>query len=251
MADKFYVVKKGRNPGIYTTWAECLRQVDKFSGAVYKSYKTREEAEEAFGSNPSTSISTAVKTAPKKRTSVASKSDASSVSTDNIRLRIYCDGACSGNPGKAGSGLAIYEDEKKPVLMYGAADVMGPNNTAELKALLKALELAVDANHDKVAILSDSKYSIECVVNWAYGWKAKGWTKQGGEIKNLDLIKTAHALYDGIKEKVVISHVRGHAGVEGNELADRMAVIAASNGNSVFIEYAYESIDHVIALSAG
>ena len=53
MAGKFYVVKKGRNPGIYTTWAECLREVDKFSGAVYKSYKTREEAEDAFGSNPS------------------------------------------------------------------------------------------------------------------------------------------------------------------------------------------------------
>ncbi len=251
MADKFYVVKKGRTPGIYTTWAECLRQVDKFSGAVYKSYKTRAEAEDAFGSNPSTTILTASKTAPKKRTSVTSKSDVPSVSTDDIRLRIYCDGACSGNPGKAGSGLAIYEDEKKPVLMYGAADVMGTNNTAELKALLKALELAVDAHHEKVAILSDSKYSIECVVNWAYGWKAKGWTKQGGEIKNLEIIQTAHAIYDSIKNKVVISHVRGHAGVEGNELADRMAVIAASKGNTVFIEYAYESIDHVIALSAG
>jgi len=251
MADKFYVVKNGRIPGIYATWAECLRQVDKFSGAVYKSYKTREEAEEAFGSNSSTKISAAVKTASKKRTSIVSKSDAPSVSTDDIRLRIYCDGACSGNPGKSGSGLAIYEDEKMPVLMYGAADVMGTNNTAELKALLRALELAVDAQHEKVAILSDSKYSIECVVNWAYGWKAKGWTKQGGEIKNLELIQTAHALYDGIKDKVVISHVRGHAGVEGNELADRMAVIAASNGNSVFIQYTYESIADVIALSAG
>jgi len=166
-------------------------------------------------------------------------------------LRIYCDGACSGNPGRSGSGLAIYEDEKKPVLLYGAADIIGTNNTAELKALLKALELAVDAQHEKVAILSDSKYSIECVVNWAYGWKAKGWTKKGGDIKNLDLIKTAHALYDGIKEKVIISHVRGHAGVEGNELADRMAVIASSIGNSVFIEYTYESIDHVIALQPG
>lgn len=246
MADKYYVVKSGRIPGIYTTWAECLQQVEKFSGAVYKSYKTREEAEEAFGSNAS--ITT--KAAPKKRPSTA-RIDTASVSTDGIRLRIYCDGACSGNPGKSGSGLAIYEDEKKPVLIYGAADVMGTNNTAELKALLKALELAVDAQHEKVAILSDSKYSIECVINWAYGWKAKGWTKQGGEIKNLEIIQTAHAIYDGIKDKVVISHVRGHAGVEGNELADRMAVIAASNGNSVFIQYSYESIADVIALSAG
>lgn len=252
MADKFYVVKSGRTPGIYTTWAECLRQVDKFSGAVYKSYKTRAEAQEAFESNPSMlSASTAVKTAPKKRSSVAAKPVLPSALTENIRLRIYCDGACSGNPGKSGSGLAVYEDDKMPVLMYGAADVMGTNNTAELKALLRALELAVDAQHEKVAILSDSKYSIECVVNWAYGWKAKGWTKQGGEIKNLDLIKTAHALYDDIKHKVIISHVRGHAGVEGNELADRMAVIAASTGNSVFMEYTYSSISEVIALSAG
>lgn len=247
MADKFYVVKKGRTPGIYTTWAECLRQVDKFAGAVYKSYKSKEEAQEAFASNSLYTTTAGTKTPTKKRTSV----DSASVTMDDIRLRIYCDGACSGNPGKSGSGLAIYEDEKKPVLLYGAADAIGTNNTAELKALLKALELAVDAQHDKVAILSDSKYSIECVVNWAYGWKAKGWTKQGGEIKNLEIIQTAHAIYDGIKNKVVISHVRGHAGVEGNELADRMAVIAAAQGNSVFMEYTYESIDHVIALSAG
>ena len=147
--------------------------------------------------------------------------------------------------------MAIYEDGKKPVLLYGAADAMGTNNTAELKALLRALELAVEAQYDKVAILSDSKYSIECVVNWAYGWKKNGWTKKGGDIKNLDLIKTAHAIYDDIKEKVLISHVRGHAGVEGNELADRMAVIASSVGNVVFMEYTYESIDHVLALQSG
>lgn len=251
MADKFYVVKKGRVPGIYTTWAECLRQVDKFAGAVYKSYKSHEEAREAFESNTLTTTSTSKKMPLKKSTDLTSKIVSPSVLTDDIRLRIYCDGACSGNPGKSGSGLAIYEDDKKPVLLYGAADAIGTNNTAELKALLKALELAVESTHDKVAILSDSKYSIECVINWAYGWKSKGWTKQGGEIKNLEIIKTAHAIYDSIKNKVLISHVRGHAGVEGNELADRMAVIAASKGNSIFMEYTYESVEHVIALSAG
>lgn len=251
MANKFYVVKKGRVPGIYTTWAECLRQVDKFAGAVYKSYQSQEEAQEAFESNTLITKSPSAKMPSNKSTGVNVTVDASLVLTNNIRLRIYCDGACSGNPGKAGSGLAIYEDDKKPILMYGAADIMGTNNTAELKALLKALELAVDTQHEKIAILSDSKYSIECVINWAYGWKAKGWTKQGGEIKNLELIKTAHALYERIKAKVVISHVRGHAGIEGNELADRMAVIAASNGNSEFIRYDYNAIADVLALSAG
>jgi ribonuclease HI len=251
MAGKFYVVKKGRVPGIYTTWAECLRQVDKFAGAVYKSYQSQEEARVAFESNTLITKSPSAKIPSKKSAGMTSTVDSPLLLSDDIRLRIYCDGACSGNPGRSGSGLAIYEDNKKPVLLYGAADAIGTNNTAELKALLKALELAVEAPHDKVAILSDSKYSIECVVNWAYGWKAKGWTKQSGEIKNLEIIQTAHAIYDGIKNKVLISHVRGHAGVEGNELADRMAVIAASKGNSTFVEYTYESIDHVIALSAG
>lgn len=246
MAEKFYVVKSGRTPGIYTTWAQCLQQVDKFSGAVYKSYKTREEAEEAFANT-----SSVIKTAPKKRMNTAVKVESPSVCTDDIRLHIYCDGACTGNPGRSGSGLAIYEEKKMPVLMYGAADVMGTNNTAELKALLHALVLAQDAQYDKVAILSDSKYSIECVVNWAYGWKKNGWTKKGGDIKNLELIQTAHAIYENIKNKVVISHVRGHAGIEGNELADRMAVIAASNGNSLFIQYDYNNIADVLALSAG
>jgi len=248
MAEKFYVVKKGRTPGIYTTWAECLAQVDKFSGAVYKSYKSRAEAEDAFESNLSSKPSAPSYTAARvKKSTVASMSPL----TDEIRLAIYCDGACSGNPGRSGSGLAIYEEGKKPVLFYGAADEIGTNNTAELKALLRALELAAETVHEPVAILSDSKYSIECVVNWAYGWKAKGWTKKGGYIKNLDLIKTAHSLYDAIKDKVIISHVRGHAGVEGNELADRMAVIASTVGNVVFEEYRYESISDVIALQAG
>jgi len=246
MAEKFYVVKSGRTPGIYTTWAQCLQQVDKFSGAVYKSYKTREEAEEAFANTLTT-----IKIAPKKRVSTASTAVLPSICTDDIPLHIYCDGACTGNPGKSGSGLAIYEEEKMPVLLYGGADVMGTNNTAELKALLRALELADDAQYEKVAILSESKYSIECVVNWAYGWKKNGWTKKGGDIKNLELIQSAHFIYDRIKDKVVISHVRGHAGIEGNELADRMAVIAASNGNSLFIQYDYNSIADVLALSAG
>lgn len=242
MAEKFYVVKKGRTPGIYATWPECLKQVDKFSGAIYKSYKTIEEAEEAFNGNKMR--------APRKKTP-ASKPNKEPAYIPTNGLRIYCDGACSGNPGKSGSGLAIYEDEKKPVLLYGAADKRGTNNTAELKALLKALVLASEASHARVDILSDSKYSIDCVTNWAYGWKKARWTKKGGEIKNLELIQTAHALYDNIKDKVQVSHVKGHAGIEGNELADRMAVVASNEGNDIFKEYFFENIQDVLILSEG
>ena len=41
---KYYAVRKGRNPGIYTSWDSCLKEVKGFSGAIYKSFKSKDEA---------------------------------------------------------------------------------------------------------------------------------------------------------------------------------------------------------------
>ena len=166
---------------------------------------------------------------------------------ENTNISIYCDGACSGNPGKAGSGLALYKNGAIPTLFYGNYIENGTNNIAELNALYKALLLASELNtSEKIIILSDSKYSIDCIATWAYGWKAKGWTKKSGEIKNLELIKNAHNLYEQIKNKIIIKHVKGHAGIEGNELADRMALHAIKAKNSGFEEYSYTNINDVL-----
>ena len=169
------------------------------------------------------------------------------VATDT--LTIYCDGACKGNPGKSGSGLAIYYSKSKPTLLYGEYAEQGTNNTAELNALYKALLIALESEPSKVTICCDSKYSIDCISNWAYGWKRKGWRKKSGEIKNLEIIKLAHELYDGLKDRVVIKHVKGHSGVEGNELADRMAVYAIISKNNGYGCYDYESVDEVLRMS--
>jgi len=167
-------------------------------------------------------------------------------------LKIFCDGACSGNPGNAGSGLAIYEGKELPTLIYGDYEEVGTNNTAELNALYKALDVASNVNcKSMIEICSDSKYSIECITNWAYGWKAKGWKKKGGDIKNLELIQKAHALYEELKDKINILHVKGHAGVEGNELADRMAVYTIISKSVEYQKYAYENIDEVLDLKRG
>lgn len=167
--------------------------------------------------------------------------------TENTNISIYCDGACSGNPGNAGSGLAMYQNGVKPTLYYGNYVPNGTNNIAELNALYKALLLASEANtSEKITILSDSKYSIDCITTWAYGWKKNGWTKKSGEIKNLELIKDAHSLYQQIKDKIIIKHVKGHAGIEGNELADRMALHAIKAKNSDFQEYSYTSISAIL-----
>ncbi len=161
-------------------------------------------------------------------------------------LSIYCDGACSGNPGQAGSGLAVYLSSSQPVLYYGAYVQNGTNNIAELNALYKALLICESNAKYHNTIFSDSKYSIDCIDTWAYGWKAKGWTKKSGEIKNLDLIKEAHFLYEKIKNNLTIKHVKAHTGIEGNELADRMATHTIKAKNERYEIYNYESIDSVL-----
>ena len=166
-------------------------------------------------------------------------------------VKIYCDGACSGNPGNAGSGLAIYSSKKKPDLLYGAYEEIGTNNIAELNALHQALIIASQTHSENIiSIYSDSKYAIDCITTWAYGWKANGWTKKGGEIKNLELIIESHNLYEKLKNKIEIIHVKGHSGVEGNELADRMAVYTIKEKNKDFSFYSYNKVEEVLSLTS-
>jgi ribonuclease HI len=142
--------------------------------------------------------------------------------------KIFCDGACDLQTKQAGSGIAISRDDRTVELLYGDYITNGTNNIAELNGLYKALQIAkheVD-NNRTVTILCDSTYSIDSVTNWSYKWESKGWKKKGGEIKNLELIKKSFNLYDEIKANVEVVHVKAHAGVTGNELADEAATTA-------------------------
>lgn len=173
------------------------------------------------------------------------------VNEEEEHIKIYCDGACSGNPGNAGSGLAIYSNKKNPVLLYGAYEEEGTNNIAELNALHQALTIASQTSSENIiSIFSDSKYAIDCITTWAYSWKKNGWTKKAGEIKNLELVQEAHYLYEKLKNKIEIIHVKGHAGIEGNELADRMAVYTIKAKNKDFAFYSYNKIEEVLALKS-
>jgi ribonuclease HI len=105
---------------------------------------------------------------------------------------------------------------------------MGTNNTAELNALYHALRMA-EAEigiGNSVEICSDSAYSINCIRSWAPGWEKRGWKKPGGEIKNLKIIQDCYAIYQRIEAQLNLTHVAAHVGTEGNELADRMAMLA-------------------------
>ena len=154
-------------------------------------------------------------------------------------VTIYCDGGCTPNPGEAGSGVALYRNDKVSELWYGRYEEMGTNNTAELGALYESLLLAkkeLDSGNS-VEIKCDSMYSINCIKTWAISWEKKGWTKKGGEIKNLEIIKLCYALYNTIKRDVPLTHIKAHAGFEGNELADRMTMYTIQEQCREFVKY--------------
>lgn len=225
---KFYVVWSGRETGVFSDWPTTHAMVDRFPGARYKAYDSESEARQAFRAGKDTS---APKRAPRSEKLKAGELDLerpTSNSGSHFDVRIYCDGAADPNPGHAGSGIVVYRDDTLAELWYGLYHPNGTNNTAELNALHHSLVFAErDISAGKsVQILSDSKYALSAISQWAAGWERRGWRRQGGEIKNLEIIQGAYTLYGRIRSQVKLTHIAGHAGIEGNELADRMAMHA-------------------------
>jgi ribonuclease HI len=249
MAKKFYVVWRGVKTGVFDDWPTTHALVDGFAGAQYKSFPTLSEAEAAFrGGAPARN--TAAR--PSGRPRVVRTDHADAVSAfDTV---IFCDGACEPNPGKAGSGMAVYRAGQLAELWYGAYNPAGTNNTAELDALLQALMLArTEITADKtVQVRSDSSYGLNAVTKWAAGWEKRGWRKKEGEIKNLEVIQELYALYQEIEDEVVLLHVSAHVGIEGNELADRMAMLAVERRELQWRRYEEElDITKLLKMRAG
>ncbi|MDK1286810.1 ribonuclease H family protein [Pseudoalteromonas umbrosa] len=253
MAKKYYVVWKGRETGIFTTWTQCKSLVDGFAGARYKSFPSLAEAEAAFGkkSNLQGEKSTASKGAKAPKPAPVTQAQ---IDTMPYEFKIFTDGACDPNPGEAGTGLAIYQSNQLAELWYGFYQPVGTNNTAELRGLKQALVVALgylEQGHT-VGIFCDSKYAIDCITKWAIGWQKKGWTKSDGEIKNLDIIQPTFEIYQKIATKVKIHHVNGHVGIEGNELADRMSIVAIERQCETLHQFeGIDNIDSILALRAG
>ena len=258
MPKKFYAVLKGHKVGIFTTWAACQSSTKGFSGAVFKSFTTKDEADLYLG-NTSTLPSGVSGTLPAKSTQGTTPSNTSDGLTVllayKIPVQIFTDGACDPNPGATGSGLVVYEHGELTTLKYGYHSPNGTNNTAELIALREAIKLAQHyvEKGQPVEILSDSDYSLKAVFVWSEGWKKKNWSKGGSApIQNLELIKECYALSRSLIGKVQMTHVRAHAGTEGNELADRLSVQAQLKQVTGWADFTDETIpEKILALRRG
>lgn len=129
---------------------------------------------------------------------------------------MWTDGSANPNPGPG--GFAVLDEAGTPLVARSSEGRKTTNIRMEGWALIAAMTYA---DGRPCEIHTDSQLWINILEKWAPSWKAKGWTKKSGEIKNLDLVKKAHALYE--RGNVTLIYVRGHIGTELNELADEWA----------------------------
>ena len=138
-----------------------------------------------------------------------------------MKIKIYTDGACSGNPGKGGWGALIQENDNEKKL--SGSELNTTNNRMELTAVIKALEHYDEAR--EIEVFTDSKYVMQGITEWIRNWKNNHWkTSQKKDVKNKDLwilLDTVSAKHD-----IKWSWVKGHAGDYGNEIADKLATQA-------------------------
>ena len=133
-------------------------------------------------------------------------------------VKIFTDGACSGNPGPGGWG-AVLQFEGMARELYGG-EAKTTNNRMELTAAIEAL--AALRQSCKVQLTTDSIYVRDGVTRWLNNWKRNGWkTSAKKDVKNQDLWLK---LDQEIEQHEIDWHwVKGHSGHPGNERADALA----------------------------
>ncbi len=152
-------------------------------------------------------------------TSKAALKEQPSTPPDEHTIIIYTDGACSGNPGPAGIGVFIQRPESTLELSEYIGS--GTNNIAELTAILRALEKITEAEQEtNIHLYTDSGWSLGVLIG---GWKAK---------TNLELITAIKAITAKLPNLELLK-IKGHAGQEGNEEADRLATMASRRESSL------------------
>ena len=92
----------------------------------------------------------------------------------SLRIEIYTDGACSGNPGKGGYGIVMKVPEKNYEKRFSKGFRLTTNNRMELLAVIVALEKLKSTEND-IHIYTDSKYVADAInQKWIFGWIKKG-----------------------------------------------------------------------------
>jgi ribonuclease HI len=140
-------------------------------------------------------------------------------------VEIFTDGACKGNPGPGGWGAVLRAGgHEKELSGHSPATT---NNRMEMTAVIEALNAL--KGPCEVKLHTDSKYVIDGITKWIFGWQKNGWkNSQKKDVLNADLWQ---ALLDAKRRHKVSWHwVKGHDGHPENERADKLASDAALAG---------------------
>jgi ribonuclease HI len=134
-------------------------------------------------------------------------------------VKIYTDGACSGNPGPGGWGAVLFYGEHRKELSGG--EPVSTNNRMELLAVISSLSHLKEPC--KVSVYSDSAYVVNCFVQgWIRNWQKNGWMNSKRQpVENQDLWKRLTGLME--IHQVEYIKVKGHSDNEWNNRCDQLA----------------------------
>ena len=254
----FYAVSNGKEVGIYTNWTQASDSVLGFANAKYKGYTTYSEAKSAMESaglleyvvfDGQVTITKADYEKQlgftSEKNNSASVSDNETIQGDNALVEViyreqemeektvYIDGSCIRNESdSAKAGYGVYWGVDHP---WNGSYTMpkeegATNNKAELRAAIKAIEIAEHNQVEKLVINSDSKYVVQGITQWSDNWCKNGWKTSNGEsVKNKEEWVKLLQLVNDSKITIKWNHVPGHKGISGNEEADKLAVKGANN----------------------
>lgn len=135
-------------------------------------------------------------------------------------LHVYTDGACSGTPGPGGWAWAVRGHDG--VEGFGS-EPSTTNQRMEMTAVLEALRAL---NGDRILIVSDSAYVVNCFkAAWYHRWQDNGWRNAKNQpVANRELWEPMIVLAEAMHVKW--EHIRGHSGDFMNEYVDKLAVAA-------------------------
>ena len=198
MAKKYYAVKKGLTPGIYTDWETCKAQVTSFPGAEYKGFSTLEEAEKYLDRE--------------------SGAEQGLVVPPGCAIA-YVDGSFRESTGKFSYGIVFFADDENGVLKeyhfsrsFSEPELLEMRNVSgEIMGAAQAMKTAAEMGLKELTIYHD----YEGIAKWCQGlWKA-----------NRPWVKKYKAFYDEISKDLKINFikVKGHSGDRYNETADELA----------------------------
>ena len=146
-------------------------------------------------------------------------------------VKLFTDGACSGNPGPGGWAFILFHPATGRRKEESGGEEMATNNRMEIMAVIRGLEAL--KGPCEVELFSDSAYVINAITKWTEKWKAFGWkrsAKANDQVKNADLWVRLDELR--MPHVLKTTWVRGHAGHRENERCDFLATTAAAKFRS-------------------